>query len=86
MPANDLVAEIHDRMPAILTKDQLPFWFGDIEMPLDEVQAMLRPLPAERMVRWPAKSKRPPAVVEEQQPDPEPDLLGWFAGGGEILP
>jgi putative SOS response-associated peptidase YedK len=76
VPANKVVGEIHDRMPAILTRDQLPFWFGDVEMPLEEVQAMLRPFPPDRMIRWPAKSKRPPAVVEERQPDPEPDLFG----------
>lgn len=76
VPANAVVAEIHDRMPAILTRDQLPFWFGDVEMPIDEVQAMLRPFLAERMIRWPAKSPRPPAVSREQQPDPEPDLFG----------
>ncbi len=40
--------EIHDRMPAVLTRDQLPFWFGDVEMPLPEVQAMLRPFPSDR--------------------------------------
>jgi putative SOS response-associated peptidase YedK len=74
--ANDLVGQIHDRMPAILTIDQLPFWFGEVEMPLQEVQALLRPFPSKGMIRWPAKSKRPPAVVEEQQPDPEPDLFG----------
>lgn len=76
VPANTLVGEIHDRMPGILTKDQLPFWFGDVEMPLPEVQALLRPFPADRMIRWPAKSPRPPAVVEVSQPDPEPDLFG----------
>lgn len=80
VPGNDVVGEIHDRMPAILTRDQLPFWFGDIEMPLEEVQAMLRPIPSKGMIRWPAKSKRPPTVVEEQQTDhevdPEPDLFG----------
>jgi putative SOS response-associated peptidase YedK len=76
VPANTVVGEIHDRMPAILTRDQLPFWFGDVEMPLEEVQAMLRPFPADRMIRWPAKSKRPPAVVEEKRLAPEPDLLG----------
>jgi putative SOS response-associated peptidase YedK len=69
------VGEIHDRMPRILAKDQLCFWFGDIEMPLPEVQAMLRPFPLERMIRWPAKSPRPPAVVEEQPLDPEADLF-----------
>ncbi|MGK9236356.1 SOS response-associated peptidase [Inquilinus limosus] len=76
VPANSLVGEIHDRMPAILTKDQLPFWFGDVEMPLEEVKAMLRPFPSEGMIRWPAKSPGPPALVEQQQPDPEPDLFG----------
>ncbi|MGL4968495.1 MAG: SOS response-associated peptidase [Inquilinus sp.] len=75
VPANELVGEIHDRMPAILTKDQLPFWFGDVEMPLPEVQDLLRPFPSRGMIRWPAESKRPPMVVEEQQPDSEPDLF-----------
>ncbi len=74
--ANDLVGQIHDRMPAILSMDQLPFWFGEVEMPLHEVQALLRPFPSKGMIRWPAKSKRPPTVVEELQPDPEPDLFG----------
>jgi putative SOS response-associated peptidase YedK len=76
VPANDLVGEIHDRMPAVLTRDQLPTWFGDVEAPVDELQALLRPFPSERMIRWPAKSKRPAAVVVEERPDPEPDLFG----------
>lgn len=75
VPANRLVGEIHDRMPAVLTRDQMPFWFGDVEMPVPEVQAMLRPFPPDGMIRWPAKSKRPPAVVEQRLPDPEPDLF-----------
>jgi hypothetical protein len=63
-------------MPAILTRDQLPFWFGDVDMPIEQVQAMLRPFPPQVMIRWPAKSPRPPAAAEEQQPDLEPDLFG----------
>ena len=76
VPANAVVAEIHDRMPAILTKEQLPFWFGDVEMPVAELQAMLRPFPPEGMIRWPAKSPRPPEISEDQQPDGELDLFG----------
>jgi putative SOS response-associated peptidase YedK len=73
--ANELVGEIHDRMPGILTKDQLPFWFGEVSMPLEEVQGMLRPFPAKGMIRWPAKSRRPALLVEEEVPPPEPDLF-----------
>jgi putative SOS response-associated peptidase YedK len=71
-----LVSEIHDRMPAVLIQHQLPFWLGDVEMPLPDVQAMLRPFPSEGMIRWPAKSPQPPAIAEAPQPDPEGDLFG----------
>jgi putative SOS response-associated peptidase YedK len=74
--ANDVVGQIHDRMPAVLMMDQLPFWFGEAGMPLQEVQALLKPFPSTGMIRWPAKSKRPPRMVEERRPDLEPDLFG----------
>lgn len=73
--ANEVVGEIHDRMPAILTPDQLPAWFGETPTPVDEVKAMLRPLPSTGMIRWPAKSRRPAALKpgaakpETKQPD-----------------
>jgi hypothetical protein len=46
-------------MPAILTQDQLPAWFGEVPLPLDEVKAMLRPFPAAGMIRSLLSAKRP---------------------------
>jgi putative SOS response-associated peptidase YedK len=35
VPANDILATIHDRMPAILGKENFPRWFGDEADPRD---------------------------------------------------
>jgi putative SOS response-associated peptidase YedK len=45
VPANDLVATIHDRMPAILDKENFPRWFGDEADPRD----LLVPYPSDRL-------------------------------------
>jgi putative SOS response-associated peptidase YedK len=45
VPANDLVATIHDRMPAILDQKDFPRWLGDEEDPRD----LLRPYPSEHI-------------------------------------
>lgn len=44
---NQVVAEIHDRMPVILDKDHYWAWLDD--RPLPELQAMLVPYPVEKM-------------------------------------
>ena len=51
--ANDLAATIHDRMPVILPPDCWAQWLGEIEATPDQLKAMLRPYPAERMAMWP---------------------------------
>jgi putative SOS response-associated peptidase YedK len=45
VPANDIVAMIHDRMPAILDKENFPRWFGDEADPRD----LLIPLPRDAL-------------------------------------
>jgi putative SOS response-associated peptidase YedK len=45
VPADDLVATIHDRMPAILDKENFPRWFGDEADPRD----LLVPYPSEAL-------------------------------------
>src|SRR5215207_7721056 len=51
--ANELVAEIHDRMPVILPPSAYDRWLG-----LDpEPQDMLKPFPAELMSMWPVSTR-----------------------------
>lgn len=47
-PANTLVSEVHDRMPAMLDRKQFSSWLA-ADIPLPEVKSLLRPFPAERM-------------------------------------
>jgi putative SOS response-associated peptidase YedK len=55
VPANPMVAEIHDkaRMPAIITPQQSAAWLGE----LDNARAMLTPFPAERMDAYPVSTR-----------------------------
>jgi putative SOS response-associated peptidase YedK len=51
--ANELVAEIHDRMPLILAPDDYPRWLSDEPDP----HALLRPFPAAPMRMWPISTR-----------------------------
>jgi putative SOS response-associated peptidase YedK len=46
---NALCAPIHNRMPVILDPTDYPAWLGEKPALPDELQALLRPFPAERM-------------------------------------
>lgn len=46
-PANETIAAIHDRMPAILTEDDFPAWLGETAESNSAVLDMLRPYPPE---------------------------------------
>lgn len=46
--ANELVAELHDRMPVILTPESYDLWL-DAESSTSVLKNLLRPFPAERM-------------------------------------
>jgi putative SOS response-associated peptidase YedK len=50
---NELVAPIHDRMPAILLPDHYDRWLSPQELPAQELQPLLRPYPAAPMVAYP---------------------------------
>jgi putative SOS response-associated peptidase YedK len=49
---NEFVADVHDRMPALLTEDQFASWLGG-EAGTD----VLKPAPKDYLQRWPV-SKR----------------------------
>ncbi len=46
-PPNDLVADVHNRMPVVLDKTTCWSWLAD--QPADALQAMLAPYPADKM-------------------------------------
>ena len=64
--ANELVAEIHDRMPLILAPTDYVRWLSDESDPRD----LMRPFPAEPMRMWPISTRvnKPenddPSIVE----------------------
>jgi putative SOS response-associated peptidase YedK len=51
--ANELVAEIHDRMPVILPHEGYTRWLGEEADPRD----LMRPFPAELMRIWPISTR-----------------------------
>jgi putative SOS response-associated peptidase YedK len=51
--ANELVAEIHDRMPVILPHEGYARWLGEEADPRD----LMRPFPAELMRIWPISTR-----------------------------
>jgi putative SOS response-associated peptidase YedK len=64
--ANEMVAEIHDRMPLIIAPGDYGRWLGDEPNPYD----LMRPFPAEPMQIWPISTRvnKPenddPSIVE----------------------
>jgi putative SOS response-associated peptidase YedK len=51
--ANELVAEIHDRMPLILSPGDYVRWLGEEADPDD----LMRPFPSEPMRMWPISTR-----------------------------
>jgi len=51
--ANELVAEIHDRMPVILAPGDYARWLGEEPDPRD----LMRPFPADLMRMWPISTR-----------------------------
>jgi putative SOS response-associated peptidase YedK len=72
--ANGLVAPLHERMPVILPRELEAAWLDPAERDTERLLALLRPYPAEAMVRYPA----PPAVNSAAHDGPE---LALPAGG-----
>ncbi len=62
VPANALVAAIHDRMPAILRREDYARWLSDAP----DADDLLRSYPAEAMRMWPVS----PRVNSPQHDDP----------------
>ena len=53
-PANELVGNIHDRMPVILPPEAYERWLANIE---PDPRDLLVPFPAELMMMWPISTR-----------------------------
>lgn len=65
VPPNEVLAQIHDRMPAILGEADYDRWLGDESNPRD----LLPPFPTELMRMWPISTR-----VNKPEND-EPSIL-----------
>ena len=53
---NDLVGQVHNRMPAILQPEHIALWL-DLDTRPDALRETLQPYPAERMELWPVSGR-----------------------------
>ena len=53
-PANDLMAQVHDRMPVIIPPEAYARWLANIE---PDPRDMLVPFPSEPMAMWPISTR-----------------------------
>jgi hypothetical protein len=50
---NDVMAELHDRMPVVLAESDWPRWLGEEPATDDELLELLKPCPDEALEIWP---------------------------------
>jgi putative SOS response-associated peptidase YedK len=55
--ANELVAQVHDRMPAVVGPDDIAPWLGEEPVSPERLKAILEPYPSERLVMWPVDKR-----------------------------
>jgi putative SOS response-associated peptidase YedK len=53
-PANELMADIHDRMPVIVPPESYDLWLSSVE---PDPRDLLVPFPSERMKIWPTSMR-----------------------------
>jgi putative SOS response-associated peptidase YedK len=60
---NELAAQIHNRMPAILNPDDYQAWLDPDEQDVEKLKGLLKPAPAQAMVAYPvSKRVNSPAI------------------------
>jgi len=61
LPPNDIVGEVHPRMPFIVPKESIPIWLDSRFDDFDTLFDLIKPYPSEHLVRareWPEESQR----------------------------
>lgn len=66
-PANKLISKITDRMPAILSAEDVPVWLGETGAPLADIKALLRTYEDGGAWEMAREQKKPRG--RERQPD-----------------
>ena len=66
---NELMAEIHNRMPVILPREAYELWLDPAERTPDQLNDLLKPYPAELMTAYPVSK-----LVNSPQND-SPELI-----------
>lgn len=51
--ANALTAQVHDRMPVLLDRDDVPAWLGEQDTTPEQLQALLKPCDPDTLAAWP---------------------------------
>ena len=54
---NELCAELHDRMPVVLARDNWTAWLGEEPATPPQLKAMLAPYSSEEMTCWPVSTR-----------------------------
>jgi putative SOS response-associated peptidase YedK len=74
--ANEVIGELHDRMPVILAEKDWPKWLGEEPATSDELKALLVPAPSQTVKVWKV-DKRVGNVNNNSRDlaDPIPELL-----------
>jgi putative SOS response-associated peptidase YedK len=78
---NELVAQVHTRMPVILTAETMPRWLGDKPLADEELKALVRPIGAELMQSRPvsryvsnSRHEGPDCLAPPGEAPPEPEF------------
>ncbi|MFL6688771.1 MAG: SOS response-associated peptidase [Alphaproteobacteria bacterium] len=72
VPANALIAPVHDRMPAIIAESDWPKWLGEAPATAEELKALLKPCEAPMRIA-PVRLQKP--VPPPPRPPVQPDLF-----------
>ena len=54
---NELCAELHNRMPAVLKPDAWRAWLGEQPATVRDLKAVLAPYPSDEMICWPVSTR-----------------------------
>ena len=78
---NELVAQVHTRMPVIMTPETMPRWLGDRPLEDEELKRLVRPIEASRMACKPvsrfvsnSRNEGQECLAPPNSPPPEPEL------------
>lgn len=90
VPANPLVATVHERMPALLTPEREAAWLDPAQHDPAELLPLLAPYPAELMEAYPVSpavnrvNREGPELIEPYQSEPaDEDLFSRPSGPGK---